>query len=436
MMALARLAELSREFLEPLIEGEGIACHFTRGGSCCCMPDADWFAKARLDAEYQATRGLHQRALTAEQCVDHEPALEATVKRIAGGIWTANDAVADCGEFCAQLAQRIAHRGGDSHSNRARSLRCRRRRGARVVASDASAPNGSAPLRADAYVLAAGAIWRAGRNGRDQAADLRGKRLLDHGQAASTLRCRGSDHRCTAQGRLCHRSVIACASPDSPKSARIADSIPPARVSALLDAAREVLGYHSVDGDFGQWAGLRPATPSGRPIIGRTPIATLVSERRPRRAGLDTCRRQRAPCLRCDRRRGPTSSDNPCRALALAYRAYHRSMHARIAAFCIASCAAAIRSRWRVRVAGSPTAQGKRYLDASGGAAVSCLGHGHPDVLAAMHAQIDELAYAHTSFFTTEVAEELADALIAAAPARHLARLPRHRADRKRSRPR
>ena len=61
-------------------------------------------------------------------------------------------------------------------------------------------------------------------------------------------------------------------------------------------------------------------------------------------------------------------------------------------------------------------AQGKTYLDASGGAAVSCLGHGHPDVLAAMHAQIDKLAYAHTSFFTTEVAEELADQLIENAP--------------------
>lgn len=60
---------------------------------------------------------------------------------------------------------------------------------------------------------------------------------------------------------------------------------------------------------------------------------------------------------------------------------------------------------------------GRRYLDASGGAAVSCLGHGHPDVLQAMHAQIDRLAYAHTSFFTTEVAETLADHLVAHAPA-------------------
>ncbi|NLD70644.1 MAG: aspartate aminotransferase family protein, partial [Limnobacter sp.] len=60
--------------------------------------------------------------------------------------------------------------------------------------------------------------------------------------------------------------------------------------------------------------------------------------------------------------------------------------------------------------------EGRRYIDASGGAAVSCLGHGHPDVNAAMHAQIDRLSYAHTSFFTTEVAEQLADTLVDDAP--------------------
>jgi len=37
-------------------------------------------------------------------------------------------------------------------------------------------------------------------------------------------------------------------------------------------------------------------------------------------------------------------------------------------------------------------AAGKRYLDASGGAAVSCLGHGHPAVNKALHEQIDRLA--------------------------------------------
>ena len=59
---------------------------------------------------------------------------------------------------------------------------------------------------------------------------------------------------------------------------------------------------------------------------------------------------------------------------------------------------------------------GRTYIDASGGAAVSCLGHGHPEVGAAMKAQIDKLSYAHTSFFTTAVAEELAEHLVAHAP--------------------
>jgi adenosylmethionine-8-amino-7-oxononanoate aminotransferase len=59
---------------------------------------------------------------------------------------------------------------------------------------------------------------------------------------------------------------------------------------------------------------------------------------------------------------------------------------------------------------------GKSYIDASGGAAVSCLGHGHPDILAALHKQLDALAYAHTGFFTTEIAEKLADRLVEDAP--------------------
>ncbi len=60
---------------------------------------------------------------------------------------------------------------------------------------------------------------------------------------------------------------------------------------------------------------------------------------------------------------------------------------------------------------------GKAYLDASGGAAVSCLGHGHPKVIAAIKAQLDKMAFAHTAFFTNEPAEELAQFLTDRAPA-------------------
>src|SRR6218665_18867 len=84
---------------------------------------------------------------------------------------------------------------------------------------------------------------------------------------------------------------------------------------------------------------------------------------------------------------------------------FHRHLHSTPP---VAACASGMRIQ---------DAAGRSYLDASGGAAVSALGHGHPDVLAAMHAQIDRLAYAHTSFFTTEVAERLADELVRTPPA-------------------
>ena len=60
--------------------------------------------------------------------------------------------------------------------------------------------------------------------------------------------------------------------------------------------------------------------------------------------------------------------------------------------------------------------KGKRYLDGSGGAAVSCLGHSHSAVTEAIKRQAEQLPYAHTAFFTTEVLEALGDSLVGEAP--------------------
>lgn len=61
-------------------------------------------------------------------------------------------------------------------------------------------------------------------------------------------------------------------------------------------------------------------------------------------------------------------------------------------------------------------ANGKVVIDASGGAAVACIGHGNRRVAAAMGAQAGRMAYAHTGFFTSEPAEALADILLAHEP--------------------
>ena len=57
-------------------------------------------------------------------------------------------------------------------------------------------------------------------------------------------------------------------------------------------------------------------------------------------------------------------------------------------------------------------ANGKQYLDVSGGAAISCLGHGNPVVIDAIKRQAEELAFAHTMFFTNLPQEKLAAELV------------------------
>ena len=59
---------------------------------------------------------------------------------------------------------------------------------------------------------------------------------------------------------------------------------------------------------------------------------------------------------------------------------------------------------------------GRRYLDASGGAAVSCLGHSQKTVIDAIKAQLDAIPFAHTSFFTSDPAEDLASFLVGRSP--------------------
>jgi len=267
---LLKLAELSREFIEPLIEGEGIECHFTRGGKLVVYPDTRSLASAQAQVLYQAGLGSRQTVLTRAQCVEHEPALEAYAHRIAGGVWTASDAAADCGEFCAQLAQRIVQRGGDLQLGRSASHFDIDGTSVRILVTD------QGPLRADAYVLAAGI-------GAPPIALTAGIHLPIYPLKGYSITVRPAMDAVRLRTSItdARRKVVFAPLGDRVRVAGFVEigakgnEIPPARTSALLDAVREVLGYDVIDGDIRPWAGQRPATPSGRPIIGRTPIEHL-----------------------------------------------------------------------------------------------------------------------------------------------------------------
>jgi D-amino-acid dehydrogenase len=269
---LLLLAELSREFIEPLIEGEGIDCHFTRGGKLVVYPDAASLAGANAQADYQATLGTEQRMLSADECVQQEPALAPYARQIAGGVWTATDAAADCGLFCDRLAELLARRGVEfSYGRQGERFDLEGGAVRALVTSGAAA----APMRADAYVLAAGA--QAPR-----LATSAGLRLPIYPLKGYSITVRPIDAPLPrASITDTRRKVVFAPVGDRVRVAGFveiggdADSIPPARIGALLDAAREVLGYRAVDGDLQPWAGQRPATPSGRPILGRSAVPNL-----------------------------------------------------------------------------------------------------------------------------------------------------------------
>jgi D-amino-acid dehydrogenase len=269
--ALLRLAELSREFIEPLIEGERIDCDFTRGGKLVVYPDRAALDAARAQVAYQAALGTRgQVVLTAAQCAEREPAIAGYVDRIVGGVWTPTEAAADCGAFCTQVAALLARRGAEVLYGRTVTRIDRENGQVRALVTEPR------PIRADAYVLAAGD--EAAALGRTAGVDLP---ILPLKGYSITVRPEQGAVLPRASITDIRRKIVFAPLGDSVRVAGFVEignddrSIPPRRIGALLDAAREVLGYEVIAGDLQPWAGLRPATPSGRPLIGRTPLANL-----------------------------------------------------------------------------------------------------------------------------------------------------------------
>jgi D-amino-acid dehydrogenase len=132
------------------------------------------------------------------------------------------------------------------------------------------------PLRADAYVLAAGAAARA-------LGATAGLRLPIYPLKGFSITVRPTNGALLPRASITdmRRKIVFAPLGQSVRVAGFVEiggrehDLPPARIAALLAAAREVLGYSEVDGAIQPWAGLRPATPSGRPILGRSPVQHL-----------------------------------------------------------------------------------------------------------------------------------------------------------------
>jgi D-amino-acid dehydrogenase len=223
----------------------------------------------------QVSLGTQQLALSAAECVAREPALKSAIGRYAGGIWTASECVIDPYQLCSAITNSSNHNGIDNLFNcTVKSIR--------VEAGNAvSLDTTRGEVQADSYVLCSG----------PEAALM----LRPHGVYLPIYPIKGysvtlpiSDASCapTASITDLKRKTVFARLGQRLRVAGRAElvgqnlQIEPKHINTLIAAAHALCpgacSSNLTPGDVSAWAGLRPATPSGRPIIGASPINNLL----------------------------------------------------------------------------------------------------------------------------------------------------------------
>lgn len=266
--ALLGLAARSREDFDAMLLRERLDCDFSATGKLVLYADAAGFAAARRQlALQQALGSAPQSAVSAADCVAIEPALAAYQTRIAGAIHTPSECAADCAKTCTGLAAVLQAQGVTFALDNA--VQGFVQRGGRIVALQTA----RGELPADAFVLALGpqsAALARSLGLRLPIYPLKGYSITLDLAAAPERAPRVSvtdSQRKTVFARLGQRLRVAG------MAELVGDDlhIPRERIATLVASTEAVFPGCTSAPPPVPWAGLRPATPTGLPIVGRQP---------------------------------------------------------------------------------------------------------------------------------------------------------------------
>jgi D-amino-acid dehydrogenase len=267
-MKLLELGELSRVSMAQL---DGVipksAYGWREAGKLVVYRSRKGFdaAVARPDSEDA------REVLSSAECVAREPALAAAHTELAGGIFNRGEAVADCHAFCEALAERLAAHprfGGIVHGEAQGFVSA----GGMLRGLETSA----GMLAFDSFVLAAGIRSRALAasagiylplypiKGYSLSAPIRA------GDIAPEISVTDFERK-VLYARIGGQLRVAAMADIVGEDARI----DPSRVGGLIRQVRATMPQAADYGQLTTWAGLRPATPSGAPIIGATRYPNL-----------------------------------------------------------------------------------------------------------------------------------------------------------------
>ncbi|MBV7485853.1 D-amino acid dehydrogenase [Bordetella sp. BOR01] len=266
---LQALSYLSRDVMHHLLEQEELDFGHVRNGKLIAYRNPELLEKARRLVSYQAGLGAEQRVLDAAETLALEPALAGLGRSLAGAVYTPSEEAGDCRQFTEALFRRLKELG-NVECRMASPVQRLRRDGRKIVAVETA--NGD--IGADAVVLAAGMGSRALLKPLGQDVPLYPLKgyslsvpLASDDDTAPAISVTDYERRIVYArvGRMLRiAAMVDIGSQDA--------DIDPARIALLKRQVSEAFPHLDLSQAV-PWAGLRPATPTGKPLIGASRVA-------------------------------------------------------------------------------------------------------------------------------------------------------------------
>ena len=272
-VALLALAARSRTAFDRMMAAERLDCDFSATGKLVLHSSEAGFAAARRQMALQQSLGVAQRAVSAAECVAIEPALRHYQPSIAGAIHTPSECAADCLKTCIGLVEVLRARGVSFLLDT--TVEGFERRGAQLAALRLQRAGERFALDADRYVMALGALSPA--LARSLGVALPVYPLKGYSITVETDLAAEDAPRVNVTDSA--RKVVFARIGDRLRVAGMAElvgydgGIPEGRIASLVASTRALFPACSRFAELQPWTGMRPATPTGLPIVGRRPGA-------------------------------------------------------------------------------------------------------------------------------------------------------------------
>ena len=277
---LLALSFYSRALMHEFAASQAIDFGYAKNGKLVVFSDLAGFDGARRLLDYQRALGCEQESLDRAACITLEPALgdpaSALARRLTGGIYTPSEEVGDCYRFCLGLETRLRAMGVRFHFDASiTQLRTENQRISAIVTSQGE-------IAADACILTLGAqspflVRPLGL--RLPIYPLKGYSLTLPASAAAPRISVTDFKRKVVYAPLENAAGASLRVAGMADIAGYSNQIDPVRLEQLVTEARRAFpaatDYTQDTAAMQPWAGLRPATPKGTPILGATPYANL-----------------------------------------------------------------------------------------------------------------------------------------------------------------